>query len=90
MLNKIAIFTIGSAILLGGGPVNAGDLTSMPTPASGCHYVRVCRAHACNWRPTCRINCPDPYSCHPLYGAYAPYGGANYWGAYTTPPWNPR
>jgi hypothetical protein len=27
--------------------------------------------------------CPDGYSCYPLYGAYGPYGGASYWGAYT-------
>ena len=27
--------------------------------------------------------CPDGYSCYPLYGAYGPYGGKAYWGAYT-------
>lgn len=27
--------------------------------------------------------CPDGYSCYPLYGAYGPYGGTLFWGAYT-------
>jgi hypothetical protein len=27
--------------------------------------------------------CPDRYSCMALYGAYGPYGGPGYWGAYT-------
>jgi hypothetical protein len=30
-----------------------------------------------------RWGCPDGYSCYPLYGAYGPYGGPAYWGAYT-------
>lgn len=30
-------------------------------------------------------SCPDGYSCYPLYGAYGPYGGTLYWGAYTAP-----
>ena len=37
----------------------------------------------------CRIACPDGYSCHPLYGAYGPYGGVGYWGAYTFTGWGP-
>jgi hypothetical protein len=35
----------------------------------------------------CRIICPDGYSCHPLYGAYGPYGGVGFWGAYTYSGW---
>ena len=35
----------------------------------------------------CRIICPDGYSCHPLYGAYGPYGGVGFWGAYTFSGW---
>ncbi|UFZ01805.1 hypothetical protein LQG66_21070 [Bradyrhizobium ontarionense] len=27
--------------------------------------------------------CSDRYSCMALYGAYGPYGGPGYWGAYT-------
>jgi len=26
---------------------------------------------------------PDRYSCAPLYGAYGPYGGRDYWAAYS-------
>jgi hypothetical protein len=35
----------------------------------------------------CRVVCPDGYSCYPLYGAYGPYGGVAYWGAYTFTGW---
>jgi hypothetical protein len=35
----------------------------------------------------CRVVCPDGYSCHPLYGAYGPYGGVGYWGAYSFTGW---
>ena len=37
----------------------------------------------------CRVHCPDGYSCRPLYGAYGPYGGIGYWGAYTYSGWGP-
>jgi hypothetical protein len=32
-------------------------------------------------------DCPDFYSCRPLYGAYGPYGGRAYWTAYTSGGW---
>lgn len=38
----------------------------------------------------CRIVCTDRYSCAPLYGAYGPYGGTGYWGAYTLSGWGYR
>ena len=38
----------------------------------------------------CRIVCPDPYYCYPLYGAYGPYGGIAFWGAYTYAGWGYR
>jgi hypothetical protein len=38
----------------------------------------------------CRIVCPDPYYCYPLYGAYGPYGGMAFWGAYTYTGWGYR
>jgi hypothetical protein len=34
------------------------------------------------WRGK-RARCPDRFSCYPLYGAYDPYGGPGYWGAYS-------
>ena len=30
------------------------------------------------------------YYCFPLYGAYGPYGGTSYWGAYTDAGWGYR
>jgi hypothetical protein len=38
---------------------------------------------------TCTV-CPDRYSCFPLYGAYGPFGGTAYWGAYTLTGWGYR
>ena len=38
----------------------------------------------------CPIVCPDGYSCRPLYGAYGPYGGVGFWGAYTFTGWGFR
>ena len=38
----------------------------------------------------CRVVCPDGYSCYPLYGAYGPYGGTRFWGAYTFTGWGYR
>jgi hypothetical protein len=38
----------------------------------------------------CRVVCPDRYSCYPLYGAYGPYGGTRFWGAYTYSGWGYR
>ena len=32
-------------------------------------------------------DCPDYYSCRPLYGAYGPYGGRAYWTGYTAGVW---
>ena len=34
-----------------------------------------------------RPACPDPYSCHSLYGAYGPYGGHAYWTRYVYSGW---
>jgi hypothetical protein len=66
-----------SAVLLAAKPGQAADL--------GVHARHVSRSHCgpsgCRWH---RVNyrCPD-LSCYPLYGAYGPYGGAGYWGAYS-------
>src|SRR5262249_52496854 len=55
--------------------------------ASTCQSVWTCGPLACGWRQVCRLRCPDRYSCAPLYGAYGPYSGAGYWGAYTSSGW---
>jgi hypothetical protein len=47
------------------------------------HY----RVEECGWR-RCPTHCPDHYSCAPLYGAYGPWGGQQYWAAYSYS-WSP-
>jgi len=49
-----------------------------------CPRQWVCGPAGCGWQRLCRVGCPDGYSCSPLYGAYGPYGGTGYWGAYTS------
>jgi hypothetical protein len=55
-----------------------------------CKEVWRCGRAGCNWRRVCVAPCPDGVSCHPLYGAYGPYGGIAYWGAYTDAGWGYR
>jgi hypothetical protein len=55
-----------------------------------CKQVWSCSALTCDWRRVCRVRCPDRYSCSSLYGAYGPYGGTRYWGAYTAAGWGYR
>lgn len=45
--------------------------------------------HVCCHRP-CNGVCLDRYAFRPLYGAYGPYGGVGYWGAYTFSGWGYR
>jgi hypothetical protein len=40
----------------------------------------------CGWR-RCPPRCPDRYSCAPLYGAYGPWGGEQYWASYSYVPY---
>jgi hypothetical protein len=46
-------------------------------------HARKVVAHTFVVRPVC----PDPYSCHSLYGAYGPYGGHAYWTRYVYSGW---
>lgn len=62
-------------------PVRAAAL------APGCFRREVCGPEGCFMKTTCHTPCPDRYSCAPLYGAYGPYGGTGYWGAYTQLGW---
>ena len=70
--------TMAFAALLIASPGRAADLdiNNRHVSRSDCGPSG-CRQH----RPIYR--CPDGVSCYPLYGAYGPYGGAAYWGAYT-------
>ena len=56
---------------------------------AGC---QVCGPNGCFWQSVCRpvVICPSRYSCGPLYGAYGPWGGESYWGAYTFAGWGNR
>lgn len=52
-----------------------------------CQNIWRCAPDGCRWHRVCTRPCPDSYSCTPLYGAYDPYGGIRYWGAYTDTGW---
>ena len=72
---------------------SAADLGAVPQERSvyaECRPVRHCTREGCRWRHVCPRECPDRYSCSPLYGAYGPYGGVAYGTAYTSPGWDPR
>jgi len=99
LLTVAAIAIIGSlgssatrAAELGSRPVLQGsaDRTGPPTALYGCRRVRTCDAYGCAWHHECPTSCPSPYSCYPLYGAYGPFGGTPYWGAYTEAGWGYR
>jgi hypothetical protein len=64
--------------------------SSRPVAMSGnCQNLWRCGPAGCDWHRVCSRPCPDGYSCAPLYGAYGPYGGVGYWGAYTDSGWGP-
>jgi hypothetical protein len=76
----IAAMTIAtaSAALLFASRGQAADLN-----ANTRHFSRSdCGPYGCQWQRKLS-RCPDRLSCYPLYGAYGPYGGAAYWGAYS-------
>ena len=57
-------------------------------PPQVCQNIWRCGPAGCNWHHVCAPVCPDGSSCTPLYGAYGPYGGEGYWGAYTDSGWH--
>jgi hypothetical protein len=52
----------------------------LPVGQRAARHYRV--VEECGWRH-CPTRCPDRYSCAPLYGAYGPWGGQQYWAAYS-------
>jgi len=65
---------------------HAWQYTQLPAPI--CHETWLCRGeHDCTWRRICSSPCPAGNICYPLYGAYGPYGGQTYWGAYGYSGW---
>jgi len=89
-----------AALLAGVMPSNraeAADIAYKARPGSyservhsSCREVWRCGPAGCGWRHVCWRGCLDGYSCYPLYGAYGPYGGVRYWGAYSASLWGYR
>ena len=52
----------------------------IPVVQRAARHYRV--VEECGWR-RCPTRCPDRYSCASLYGAYGPWGGQQYWAAYS-------
>jgi hypothetical protein len=54
-----------------------------------CRGQLMCDATGCFPSPACRPRpvCPPGNPCYSLYGAYGPYGGTHFWGAYTAAGW---
>jgi hypothetical protein len=97
---KVALGILFSAAAFGlGATAHAADysqpaLIHRAAPAEspggaypGCRAIWRCDPNGCAWRSVCPRVCPNGYSCFPLYGAYGPYGGIGYWGAYTYSGW---
>ncbi|MCP1837426.1 hypothetical protein ACVIHI_001202 [Bradyrhizobium sp. USDA 4524] len=91
-LKPLAIALGMVALLLGGSvgsSVFAAELGISPGPRAvqrvngNCQRLQYCRGDVCQWKRVCWHGCPDRYSCAPLYGAYGPYGGRDYWAAYS-------
>jgi len=79
LLYLAAIIAISSVALLFASRGQAADLNIGKRQVSRSH----CGPYGCRkWRRK-TYRCPDRVSCFPLYGAYGPYGGAAYWGAYS-------
>jgi hypothetical protein len=88
---KLIAFLLGT-LAATSGQAAAADLGALAPSAPdvvvsqlGPHCSRIwnCHGEICHWRRVCWHGCPDRYSCSPLYGAYGPYGGTAYWGAYS-------
>jgi hypothetical protein len=78
-----ALFTCLMIVISGAVPAHAAH-HGRAHAVSVCPREWVCGASGCEWRVICHRPCPDSYSCSSLYGAYGPYGGAGYWGAYSS------
>ncbi|MTV14343.1 MULTISPECIES: hypothetical protein [Bradyrhizobium] len=85
-LGMVALPPLGP---LGGSGVFAAELSVSAAPRAlqrvggDCQRLQYCRGDVCQWKRFCWHGCPDRYSCAPLYGAYGPYGGRDYWAAYS-------
>jgi hypothetical protein len=93
MIKAVRTIAAATTILLSGCVMATAADAILKGPRSvraDCHQVRKCGPEGCVMRTVCSRGCPDGYSCYPLYGAYGPYGGIAYWGAYTDAGWGYR
>jgi hypothetical protein len=88
MIRTVVVGTMLALSCMSNAPY-AADLDTVGRHVANydCPTVRHCVDGHCSWRKACWRGCPDLYSCWPLNGAYGPYGGAAYWGAYTSAGW---
>jgi hypothetical protein len=99
-MRKVAIRVGFSAAVIVGGlaPGYSADYYSRPAGPSvagpmsekDCQPIMVCGPYSCGYRQICHPNYSATYLGHSLYGAYGPYGGSSYWGAYTGAGWGIR
>lgn len=97
MRRMLLLLAASTLIALAAPSVGSGaelSESSAPRPyrttgsAAKCPLVRQCNESVCVLRRLCPVSdCPPGYPCHSLYGAYGPYGGSRYWGAYTSTGW---
>jgi hypothetical protein len=94
-----AVVGIGISVLLGTlASANGAELYAPPAGApavaspiyQGCRPGWLCGPERCDHRRACRPTYSEAYVGYPLYGAYGPYGGSLYWGAYTAGGWGFR
>jgi hypothetical protein len=80
---KRFVLVLTAGLLLAPAPITRVTAAEVPVVSSGAEQSRPVRHHYRRAEPRPYVGCPDGYSCYPLYGAYGPYGGQEYWAAYT-------
>jgi hypothetical protein len=93
MGNIVTTVAVGAAVLL--GDLAAASGAELYAPPAGAPAVASPRYQGCPPGWLCRPSGGRPtysaaYLGFPLYGAYGPYGGPLYWGAYTAGGWGFR
>jgi hypothetical protein len=85
MRRTVFTLAIAFAFVCSGGFV---QLVASADEAPAAYHGKSVRQVCCRGR--CSGVCLDRLAFHPLYGAYGPYGGVGYWGAYTFSGWGYR
>jgi hypothetical protein len=88
---RAAMFMLALSVPLLGAINGSANADEGPAVRHARRSAPTCQGPKCGpYAPCgvrCRVICPDGYSCQSLYGAYGPYGGTAYWGAYTYSGW---